>query len=224
VYIVIGGAGLTGGRLAGVLAERHDVVVIETDQKRCEQLYAELGVLTVNGSATDIRVLEEAGIQRADVACATMRQDADNLTFTLLANRFDVRTRIARMGDPRYREAYELAGATQVLNSADMLLREIVFYIEKPAARRITEIGGGEAEMLAIEIPEGAAIEGRTVQQITQEDCFPDTCVIAGIFDSDRRLTIPRGSAVVRPHSEILVVVRPEDLAGLVEFLGRPGK
>jgi trk system potassium uptake protein TrkA len=223
MYVIIGGAGLTGGRLAGVLAERHDVVVVESDQKRCEQLYAELGVLTVNGSATDIRVLEEAGIQRADVACGVMRQDADNLTFILLAHHFGVKTRIARMGDPRYREAYELAGATQVLNSADMLLREIVFYIEKPAARRVTEIGGGEAEMLAIEVPEGAAVEGMTVQAITQSRGFPETCVIAGIFDAERKLTIPRGSAVVRPHSEILVVARAEDIAGLVEFLTRPG-
>jgi trk system potassium uptake protein len=223
MYVIIGGAGLTGGRLAGVLAERHDVVVVESDQKRCEQLYAELGVLTVNGSATDIRVLEEAGIQRADVACGAMRQDADNLTFILLAHRFEVKTRIARMGDPRYREAYELAGATHVLNSADMLLREIVFYIEKPAARRVTEIGGGEAEMLAIQVPEGAAVEGLTVQAITQSRGFPETCVIAGIFDAERKLTIPRGSAVVRPHSEILVVARVEDIAGLVEFLTRPG-
>jgi trk system potassium uptake protein TrkA len=224
MYIVIGGAGLTGGRLAGVLAERHDVVVVESDQKRCEQLYAELGVLAVNGSATDIRVLEEAGIQRADVACGTMRQDADNLTFILLAQRFEVKTRIARMGDPRYREAYELAGATHLLNSADMLLREMVFYIEKPAARRITEIGGGEAEMLAIQIPEGAWVEGRTVQEITQAPGFPETCVIAGIFDAERRLTIPRGMAEVRPHSELLVVVRADGIAPLVEFLTRPAR
>lgn len=222
MYVLIGGAGLTGGRLAGVLAERHDVVVVESDQRRCEQLYAELGVLTVNGSATDIRVLEEAGITRADVACGMMREDADNLTFMLLAQRFGVGTRIARMGDPRYREAYELAGATHLLNSADMLLREIVFYIEKPAARRITEIGGGEAEMLAIEIPPGAAVEGKTVQEITQARGFPETCVIAGIFDAERKLTIPRGSAVVRPHSELLVVVRAEDIAELVGFLSRP--
>jgi len=222
MYVLIGGAGLAGGRLAGALAERHDVVVVESDQRRCEQLYAELGVLTVNGSATDIRVLEEAGITRAEVACAMMRQDADNLTFTLLAHRFGVATRIARMGDPRYREAYELAGATHLLNSADMMLRETVFYIEKPAARRLTEIGGGEAEMLAIQVPEGAAVEGQTVQEITRSPGFPETCVIAGIFDAERKLTIPRGNAVVRPHSELLVVVRAEDIAELVSFLTRP--
>ena len=222
MYVVIGGAGLTGGRLAAVLSERHDVVVVESDQKRCEQLYAELGVLTVNGSATDIRVLEEAGISRADVACGLMRQDADNLTFILLAHRFGVKSRIARIADPRYREAYELAGATSLLNSADMLLREIVFYIEKPAARRITEIGGGEAEMLAIQIPEGAAAEGKTVQQITQSRGFPETCVIAGIFDQERRLTIPRGNTEIRPHSEILLVAKAEDIAMVVELLTKP--
>jgi trk system potassium uptake protein len=221
MYVIIGGGGLTGGRLAGVLAERHDVVIIEADQKRCEQLYAELGVLTVNGSATDIRVLQEAGIERADVACGLMRADADNLTFVLLAHRFGVKTRIARMGDPRYREAYELAGATDLLNSADMFMREIVFSIEKPSARRITEIGGGEAEMLAIQVPQGAQVEGLTVQALTQAKGFPDTCLIVGIFDAERRLTIPRGSAEIRPHSEMLVIARAEDIANVVDLLTR---
>ncbi|MBU0611271.1 MAG: TrkA family potassium uptake protein, partial [Armatimonadetes bacterium] len=166
MYVIIGGTGSTGGRLAAVLAERHDVVAIETDERRCEQLYAELGILVINGSATDIRVLEEAGIEQAEVACALMRDDADNLAFLLLANRYGVKSRIARMRDTRYREAYELAGATVILNTADMFMREIVFSIERPEARRITEIGAGEAELLAVQIPEGAAIEGRTVQQL----------------------------------------------------------
>lgn len=221
MYIVIGGAGLTGGRVAGVLADRHDVVVVEQDQRRCEQLYAELGILTINGSATDIRVLEEAGIERAEVACALMRNDADNLAFVLLANRFGVKTRVARMGDPRYREAYEVAGATHILSSADMYMREIVFAIERPKARRITEIGGGEAEMLAVQIPDGAAIVGMTVQELVQSEKFPETSVIAGIFDGEGRLTIPRGSAVISSHNEVLVVARAEDIGAIMEFLTR---
>jgi trk system potassium uptake protein TrkA len=221
MYVVIGGTGSTGGRLAAVLSDRHDVVAIETDERRCEQLYAELGILVINGSATDIRVLEEAGIERADVACALMRDDADNLAFLLLANRFGVQARIARMRDSRYREAYELAGATDILNTADMFMREIIFSIERPEARRITELGAGEAELLAVQIPEGAAIEGRSVQQLTQSSGFPETCVIAGIIDNERRLTIPRGAAEIQPRSELLVVARPEDVPGVVAFLTR---
>lgn len=221
MYIVIGGAGLTGGRVAGVLSDRHDVVVIESDQHRCEQLYAELGVLVINGSATDIRILEEAGIERAHVACGLMRSDADNLTFTLLAQHYGVESRIVRMGDARYREAYRLAGATEILNSADMYMREIVFSIERPQARRITEIGGGAAEMLSVRLPADAAIAGHTVQQLTQSPNFPETCVIAGIIDTDGRLTIPRGSAELQPHAEVLVVARAEDIADILGFLTR---
>jgi trk system potassium uptake protein len=219
MYVVIGGTGSTGGRLAAVLAERHDVVAIETDARRCEQLYAELGILVLNGSATDIRVLEESGMERADVACALMRDDADNLAFLLLAQHYGVKTRIARMRDARYREAYDLAGATVILNTAEMFMREMVFSIERPEARRITEIGAGEAELLAVQIPDGAAIEGKSVQELTQMGGFPETCVIAGIIDTERRVTIPRGNAEIKPRSEMLVVARPEDVPGVVAFL-----
>ena len=104
MYVVIGGTGSTGGRLAGVLADRHDVVAIETDEHRCEQLYAELGILVINGSATDIRVLEEAGIERADVACGLMADDVKLgrvVELPLPWLRWERRLSLMHLGDDR---------------------------------------------------------------------------------------------------------------------------
>jgi len=109
-------------------------------------------------------------------------------------------------------------------NAGEMVTieREVDWNLEAGAiARRITEIGAGEAELLAVQIPEGAAIEGRTVQQLTQSTGFPETCVIAGIIDGERRVTIPRGAAQIAPRSELLVVARPEEVPDIVAFLTR---
>ena len=69
---MIAGAGLVGGSLAERLADaHHDVVVIDSDKAVCEQLAASVGALVLHGSATDIAVLEQAGIGKADVAVST---------------------------------------------------------------------------------------------------------------------------------------------------------
>jgi len=219
MYIIIAGAGLVGTGLANILRDNHDVVVVDIDEERCAQVYAELGVLTVQGSATDIGVLRQAGIDRADAAIALMRSDADNIAFTLLARQHGAAQRIVRMRDSRYREAYDLAGATYIISVLDVYLHELVLAVERPVARRIAEIGGGEAEMLAIQVPEGAAAAGLTVSEIVTRPKFPRSGVIAGIFDKERRLTIPRGDAVIPGNSEVLIVVKAEDVAAAIECL-----
>jgi len=41
MYIVIGGAGVVGGGIAQIMRETHDVVVVDIDEARCAQIYAE---------------------------------------------------------------------------------------------------------------------------------------------------------------------------------------
>ncbi len=219
MYIVIAGAGVVGTGLAKIMRDKHDVVVVDIDEARCRDIYAELGVLTVQGSATDVGALLQAGIDRADVAVALMRSDADNITFMLLAKQYKVTQSIARMRDSRYRDAYDLAGATYIISELDLYLHELVLAVERPKARRIAEISGGEAEMLAIQVPEGATAVGMTVEELAGQPKFPSSGVIAGILDKDRRLTIPRGNAVIPGDSEVLVVVKAADVAGVVECL-----
>lgn len=221
MYIIIAGAGMVGAGLARVLRDNHDVVVVDIDEARCAEVYAELGVLTVQGSATHFGVLQQAGIARARVTLALMRDDADNIAFTLLAKQHKVPQRIVRMRDRRYAEAYDLAGATYVINSVDLFLHELVLAVERPRARRIADIARGEAEMLAVQVPEGALAAGLTVAEIVSRPGFPQSGIIAGILDKERRLTIPRGDAVIPGDSEVLVVVKAEHVADVVNCLTR---
>ena len=73
MYVVIAGGGVGGAHVGQMLANRKDdVVIIEQDRARCEKLYAETGIITINGGATDILTLKEAGIEKADVAIGTL--------------------------------------------------------------------------------------------------------------------------------------------------------
>ena len=108
--ILIAGAGVTGRRLASQLSKgRHDLTVIDLRRELCEVASSQLGVSAIWGSATDVSVLEDAEIARADVAIALMREPADNLAFSLLAQSAGVNRIISRMTNPKYKSAFELA-------------------------------------------------------------------------------------------------------------------
>jgi len=188
MFIIVAGAGLIGSEIVPMLVENHhDVVVIDIDREVCEQVHAETGALTVHGSATDIRVLDEAGAGKADVVLCLMRLDADNIACALLARSLGVERTIVRMrnpryeqayrkaGVPRYEQAYRKAGVTTIVRVADLLLNQIMTEIEQPVVRTIMRLGGGKAAIYAVNIPPGALCIGTSIRQVAKHPDSPST-------------------------------------------------
>jgi len=221
MYIVIAGAGLVGRGLAEQLAQaKHDVVVIERERAICEQLSSRLGVMAVCGSATSVDILEQAGISKADVAVATMRVDADNLAFSLLAKGARVGHIIARMRDKRYRSAYEEAGVTATIHVAEVFVSQLLLAIEEPHLRQVATFGGGKASIVVDTIPEGAAVAGKTLSEIAAADEFPSECIVTGIYRSrNQEFVIPRGSAEIHAGDRLFLVAERPNLRKASRFL-----
>ena len=84
--IIVCGAGVTGYQLIKMLvANKHDVVVIDVNREVCEAVYAETGAMTIHGSGTDVRILEKAGAKQAHVMLCLVRNDADNIAIAILS-------------------------------------------------------------------------------------------------------------------------------------------
>jgi len=114
MYILIAGGGMVGGGLARRLIEnKHDVVLIEPNKDICDQLYAETGVLAVNGSATRIKVLRDANISKADIVVAATGNDANNLACAVLAKSLGVPQVIVRMRNPDMKTPIRLPASTR---------------------------------------------------------------------------------------------------------------
>jgi len=214
MYIVIAGAGLVGRDLAETLvAGRHDVVVIDVDIAVSEHLASQTGALALRGSATDIDILEQAGIAKADVAVATMRGDADNLAFALLAKSFDVPRVIARMRNPRYEAAYKKAGVATTIRVADVFVNQLLLQIEEPHLRQVATLGISKASIVVDTLPPGAAASGKTISEIAADPDFPDECIITGILRAESgTFVIPRGSAIVHAGDRLFLVAEHPNL------------
>ena len=86
LYVIIAGAGKVGWNLARELLEKgHEVTCIEQDRRRYLTVEQELEHAVQYGDATELWVLERAGIQRADLVVAVTGDDEDNLLICQVA-------------------------------------------------------------------------------------------------------------------------------------------
>jgi trk system potassium uptake protein TrkA len=193
---------------------------VDPHQAVCDKLYAETGVVAVNGSAASIGVLKETGIEKADVVVAATGSDADNLACAILAKSFAVPRIIVRMRNPAYEKPYRLAGADTIVRVTDMMVNQMMGEIENPEVRRITTIGGGRADIFVVIVPKGAKVAGESVQDITSSGQFPSQCVFVALYNQEREeFSIPRGKQVVNEGDELFLISTAENIKIITDFL-----
>jgi len=226
MYILIAGGGMVGGGLARRLIEnKHDVVLIEPNKDICDQLYAETGVLAVNGSATRIKVLRDANISKADIVVAATGNDADNLACAVLAKSLGVPQIIVRMRNPDYENAYKVVGVNTVFRVTDLMINQMMMEIEKPEVRRITTIGSGRADIFVVVVPTAAKVAGKSVQDIAESRDFPSQCTFIAVYNKEREeFSIPRGKQIINEGDELFLISTAENIKKASDFLTAKGR
>lgn len=205
MYVVIVGGGRIGRYIAKDMSDKgHDVTVVERRAERCEQLVAETDVLVIEGDAGDVRYLEQAHVDRADVFVATTHEDDDNLVSCQLAKiEFGVKRAISRVNTPKNVEIFEKLGIEAV--SSTRLISELLeneFSVGELV--RLSSLRGGKVALVEVRIPSDDR-RPRAIQDLG----LPFNAVLVAIFRDDETI-IPRGSAEVRPGDEVVALITPD--------------
>ncbi len=207
MYIIIAGGGIVGRSITRELSKNHDVVVIDPNYENCEKISAKYGAVVLQGDATNLNTLRDAGIEKCDYALGVMSNDSKNLLFSILCKNFGIKNIFVRMRDPEYRDAYELAGATNIGHSVQMMVNKFVLDIENPDIRRVASLSNGKAEVSIITLSKETKSTGMKIMDIAQGKGFPKNVVIAGIFDLEKDAFIaPNGNTIVQANNQIFLV------------------
>jgi trk system potassium uptake protein TrkA len=218
--IIIAGGGRVGGTLAArLVSEQHQVTVVERDASTCHRLFEDIGVVTVCGDANDPSVLESAGISGADIAAGVLARDAENLAFATLVRSMSNARVMVRMLDSRYRQAYKLAGVSELVAEAEVVVAKMTTAIDFPQVAGSLPLAAGTAILFELEVSPKALVAGRTVAQVRGQPEFPRECVFIGVVDPEGRITLPDGNTVLRAGHTIILVARRAELARAVEHL-----
>ncbi|HHC09113.1 MAG TPA: TrkA family potassium uptake protein [Actinobacteria bacterium] len=190
--VVIAGCGRVGGDVAGTLGEEgHDVSVIDLDESTFQRLGGTFNGTTHRGSAYDVRVLREAGIEFADVFVAVTSSDNANLMAVQVARKvFGVPRTIARLDDPSRADAYRALDIHYI--PASQLISRVIHeqVVEAEFDYHVTFPGTGEVEIVDMTL--GPEAEGKTVAELE----LPDALRIAAVR---------RGGKTVIPDDDFLL-------------------
>ncbi|NUO49013.1 MAG: TrkA family potassium uptake protein [Polyangiaceae bacterium] len=220
--IVIAGGGRAGISVAAHLgAAGHAITLIDREPRIAKMGFEVFGLVSLVGDATDARLLREAEIGTADVVVAMLPRDADNLAVAALARAAGVTRVMVRVKDDDYRPIYAAAGVHRILSQTDVVIGALATAIEYENVRASMLVGNGEAVAFEIELPEHAAVAGKSVSEVASADGFPSSCVFAGIYSGEGRIEAPRGSSVIKAASTLVLVARRDELTRVVDFFMR---
>lgn len=211
MHVVIIGAGEVGTSIAATLSNDHDVVVVEQDEDRAEQLKYELDVLSIAGDGTTAQTQEEASVEKADMFIACTDDDRANLVACGTAKTIGEPFTIARTKSMDYLRTWErtrTAFGVDYLVCSNLLTAEnIVRVIGLPAAIDVDPFVGGEIHMAEFEITPDSPVTGQTV---AEADRF-DSLTFAGLF-RDGAMLVPDGSTVIQGGDRAVVIGSPKSV------------
>ena len=144
--IIILGAGRVGQSVAeSLVSERNDITIVDTDPDRLRMLQDRLDLRGVVGNGIQPSVLQEAGIEDADMLIACAPQDETNLVACKVAHdMFRVATTIARVRSPEFNQGSPLLGkegfaVDQLICPEQSVTAYIRKLIEYPGALQVLE-------------------------------------------------------------------------------------
>ncbi len=219
MFITIAGGGRIGRGLAKRLVDaKHDVVIIDRDKEVCEAIYSEYGAVTIHGNATDLKTLQNAGIERSDVAVAAMRYDSANLTFALLAKHFGIPNIHVRMADPTYEPIYKSVGVTNIGRVSDLLIEQFIVNIETPELRKV--VGLGNLEIGIVKVPDGSPCDGLTIERFAKSKRFPRDVLVTALFrGSAHEFVVPHGDTVIASGDRLFLCGSRPDIRSVTKLL-----
>ena len=206
MYVVIAGAGKVGWNLARELISKgHEVTVIESERSRYLTVEQELEHAIQYGDATELWVLERAGINRADLTVAVTGDDEDNLLICQLAKEKYLCARIiARVNNPRNRPYFELLGIQPVVSATDLILRLIEHEVPSYGLVHLLDLRDEQLEIIEVEVGQGAPAAGRKVAEVE----LPDGSLIISVLRNGKGF-VPKADTVIDAGDEVLLVLDP---------------
>ena len=215
--VIIAGGGRTGAQLARFLiGQNHDVAVVEDRKEVLSRIHRELPTeIIMEGNPVAPQVLEDAGIQNADVLAAVTTSDEVNLVLCYIARkRYGVRRTIARVNNPRdawlFTEQFHVDVA---VNQSEILAGVIEEEMSMGDMMTLLKLRRGNFSLVEEKVPPGAKVLGVELRNMDLSHC-----VIAAIIRHGE-MVVPRGVTTFEVGDEVLAVADPQGARLLADWL-----
>ncbi len=214
--IAIIGAGTLGYELALQLEKTSmDVKIIEANYERCENLSLNLKkALILNGSGTNLELLEQEEISRCDVVVAITNNDEKNLLCSLLSKQIGAKKVVTRVSQSSTTGLFEHVGVDVAISATQACVTEIKNRIIDSRQGIIATVEQGQGEILEI------ILHDEFKEKPLCEIKMPTAGVIA-IIRRGSRIIIPKGNTTIKAHDKLLIFTKTDDVVTIKEFFDK---
>lgn len=212
MYVVVMGGGRVGLNLASFLiADGHDVTLIENDEGLCTNAAAELDALVICGNGTDTKTLEEANVSNADVFVAATGNDEANLLACILVRECKIPKIIARVSEPSHGEAFRKVGIDSVISPEITAASYVEKLIIRPKIADLVVMGKGDAELLDFKL-ENEKVIGKKISDVSPTDDF----IIVAVYENGD-IIIPKPDIVLKQGMKVSILVKTDAARDLMK-------
>lgn len=220
--IIIVGCGKIGTTLAEQLSsEHHDLVVIDTNPQKIQQLSESIDVMGIVDNGASINVLSDAGIEDAHSLIAVTGSDELNLLCCVIAKKVSKCHTIARVRNPLYNKERNFIrkslGITMIINPELASAIEISRLLRFPSAIELDTFAKGRVELLKFKLLPEFRLSGMSVMEIV--DKLRCNVLICGV-ERGEEVFIPSGNFILQDNDLISIMASPKNSASFFKKVG----
>lgn len=170
MFAIILGAGLFGRRMIELVMEKGwKVVVVEKDAEVVEQITEEYGVSAVHGDGTDPRILEEAGIEEADVFIGATSKESVNMLAAVIAKEYKVGKIVVRVSKSSYVNLLRKIGVDCIVIPEEIAADYVFNQIVHPAITKTIELTEN-LNLVVVEISKEIDVIGKQLSEVKDDE------------------------------------------------------
>jgi trk system potassium uptake protein TrkA len=207
MYLLIAGGGKVGSNLTrSLIRAGHEVTLIEQRPLRFDTLEAEFEHQVHKGDATELSVLERAGIRRPpDIVVAVTGDDEDNMVICQLAReRYGVEKVIARVNDPRNGAYFDLLGIAPTVSATGSIMALIEHEVPEHGMIHLLELRKENLEIVEVTLADDAACAGKTIKQVA----LPEGSRLISVVRHGKA-EVPLETLTLEPGDSLLAILEP---------------
>jgi trk system potassium uptake protein TrkA len=224
--VVICGAGNVGLSIVEYLVNEYDITLIDTSAKILSHAIEKFDVQTIQGDATDPRVLKRADVHKADIFVSVTASDSANIVACQLADGlFAVETKIARLRNVpylntpiarNYQEHY--LPIDIIINPEQETVQEILRHLHAPFAFANFPLFKGQLHILGIKLDASSPFLNYPLKHL-DKDLGP---INTRIIKVTRRKTtfIPQHHDTFEEGDEVYFLLPTDMIESFVEIAG----
>lgn len=220
--VVLVGSGKTGTAIINSLvAEGHDVVVVDIDNNQTAEVSNMYDVMCVCGNATDYETLEDAGVSDAELFVSVTYSDEINMLSCFMAKRMGAKYTVARIRNPEISEKQlnfikQELEISYVINPDRLAAKEIFNVLRLPTAVNIETFSRRNFEMIELIVKPGSKLDGVTLAELRKK--HNGSYLVCAVGRGDE-VFIPRGDFKLAAGDKIGITAVPSEIHKLLKQL-----